>query len=427
MKEIQMTQAEISRADILSKIGQKKLTQRKAAEMLGLCERHVRRLYNRFQRIGLTSVVSQKRGKPSNHQLSKSLKARISELITIELYSGFGPTFMREKLQELHNIKASIETTRQIMIQNGVWEAHKKKCPVIHQQRKRRARCGELVQIDGSPHAWFENRGEPCVLISFVDDATGRTYGRFFHSETTKAYMIISKMYFLKYGRPLAFYCDKDSVFRINRPGCLKKEQITQFARACKELDIEIICANSASAKGRVERNHQTQQDRLIKELRIAEINSIDKANEFLDGFYWDLYNNKFAVAAASSIDAHRTLLPEHDLNKILSRKRQGKLSKNLEVQCDNVIYQVVLEKASRRLQKATVTIIKGLDGRIYIEHDGESLPFKIFSEQEAPGKIVSSKNIDTFFKEKKERKVLKNHPWKGTFHLKATKHETAV
>lgn len=412
-KEVTMTRPEISRGDIFSKISQKKITQRKAAEMLGLSDRHVNRLYAEFLEFGIDSLVSKKRGKSSNHQMPRGLKAQISELVTIDLYLGFGPTFMCEKLLERHGIQISVETTRKLMIENGMWQAHRKKRPVIHQQRKRRARCGELVQIDGSPHAWFEDRGDLCVLISFVDDATGRTYGRFFKSETTRAYMITARAYFSKYGRPLAFYSDKHSIFRINKPGCLKKELITQFGRACKELDIEPICANSPQAKGRVERNNQTQQDRLVKELRLAGLSTIDEANEFLDNVYWDAYNDKFAVLAESTNDAHRDVLQEQDLNKILSHKKQGTLSKNLEVQCDNVIYQITLEKPSRSLRKARVTIIKTIDRRVYIEHNGKNLPFKILCDQEMSGKMVDSKGLDSFFKEKKTRKVPHDHPWK--------------
>lgn len=412
MKEVYMSEPEISRGDIFSKISQNKITQQKAAEELGLSARHIRRLYVKFIKSGITSLVSQKRGKPSNHQLPDGLKALISELVTIELYSDFGPTFMCEKLEKLHGIKISVGTTRKLMIQNGVWKAHKKKRPVVHQQRKRRARRGELTQIDGSPHAWLEDRGDPCVLISFVDDATGRTYGRFFKSETTRAYMITARAYFSKYGRPLAFYSDKHSIFRINKPGCLKKELITQFGRACKELGIDIICAHSPQAKGRVERNNQTQQDRLVKELRLAGVSTIDEANDFLDSVYWDAYNDKFAVSPESPKDAHRGLLQEHDLNKILSHKKQGTLSKNLEVQCDNVIYQITLQNPSWNLRRAKVTIIKTIDGQVYIEHNGKNLSFKILCNQEMSGKIVNSKGLDRFFKEKKTRKVSHDHPW---------------
>lgn len=422
MKEVSMSETEISRADIFSKISQKKMTHKKAAEVLGLSDRHIRRLYAKFKKFGITSLVSQKRGKPSNHQLQAGVKIRASELITIELYEGFAPTFMCEKLKELHGINISVETTRKLMIQHGVWKAHKKRRPVIHQQRKRRARRGELIQIDGSPHAWFEDRGESCVLISFVDDATGRTYGRFFKSETTIAYMITARAYLIKYGRPIAFYSDKHSIFRVNKPGCLKKELITQFARACKELDIETICANSPQAKGRVERNNQTQQDRLVKELRLRGINTMDAANEFLESAYWDNYNEKFAIIPESPKDAHRELLQKHDLKKILSRKTLGILSKNLEVQCDNVIYQIVVKNPSWSLRGAKVTIIQGIDGEVYIEHNGKDLPFTVFSKQPACGKIIDPKGIDTFFREKTVRCVSDNHPWKQQGRAEARK-----
>lgn len=419
MEEIRMTQAEISRADIFSKISQKKLTQRKAAEMLELCERHVRRLYSRFQNTGLTSLVSQKRGKPSNHQLSKSLKARISELITIELYSGFGPTFMCEKLKEIHNIKVSIETTRQIMIQNGVWKAHKKKCHVIHQQRKRRARCGELVQIDGSLHAWFEDRDEKCALIPFIDDATGKTFGRFFPSETTLAYMIVLKEYILKYGIPLALYSDKHGIFRINAPNCVKKEALTQFGRACKELGIELICANTPQAKGRVERANQTHQDRLIKEMRIAKIINIKGGNKFLDT-YWDQHNTKFSVPPANNNDAHRAIPSGMDLDKILCEKYLRKISKNFEIQFDNIIYQLPEGKRPQGIFKAEITVIKKLDGSISFEYKGKGLPFVNFSKQVYNGKEVGSKELDNIFQKRKKVIPSKNHPWRQQVHNKA-------
>jgi len=403
-KEIIMTQPEISRGDIFSEISQKKLTKRKAAELLGLSERHVSRLYAEFLNFGIVSLASKQRGQPSNHQLPAGLKAQLSELVTIELYQGFGPTFMCEKLHERHGIEISIETTRKLMIQNDVWISHKKKRPVASSTKE--------INTQGSPHAWFEDRGDPCVLISFVDDATGRTYGRFFKSETTRAYMVTARVYFSKYGRPLAFYSDKHAIFRINRPGCLKKDLITQFGRACKELEIEPICANSPQAKGRVERNNQTQQDRLVKELRLEGVNTIDGANKYLDEVYWGKYNNQFAASPESSKDAHRKLLQEHNLKKILSSKKQRTLSKNLEVQCDNVIYQIVQKNPSRYLQRAKVTIIKTIEGEIYIEHNGKNLPFKVFSQQEYSGKIVDPKKIDTFFKEKKKTKVSFSHPW---------------
>ncbi len=413
-KEINMTNHELSRADIFSDISHEKITQAEAARVLNISFRHLQRLYSSYKKLGIMSLVSKQRGKPSNHQLSPIVKARVSELVTTELYKGFRPTFMCEKLHELHGIKISVETTRQLMIANGVWEANKKKRPVIHQQRKRRARFGELNQIDGSPHTWFEDRGDPCVLINFVDDATGLTYGNFFKAETTKAYMITVKKYIKKYGRPLAFYPDKHSIFRINKPGCVKAELITQFGRACKELDIELICANSPQAKGRVEKNNSTQQDRLVKELRLAGINTIKEANVFLDNIYWDKFNAKFVIQPEIKMDAHREILPEHDLDKILCYKEHRILSKNLELQYKNIIYQIILEKPSWELRRAKVMVIECLGGEIYIEYKGKYLPFKIHSQQEFNGNEVNSKEMDRFLKKKKNRKVPSHHPWKS-------------
>jgi hypothetical protein len=411
-EEVSMTKREISKGDVLLEVSRNQISKTKAARILGMSVRHLRRLYAEFKKVGINSLISQQRGKPSNHQLPRNLKVRVIELVTCEMYKDFGPTFMCEKLKEIHDIVICPETTRQIMIQNGVWKAHKKKSPVIHQQRKRRARFGELTQVDGSPHAWFEDRGDPCVLIVFIDDATGQTYGKFFEAETTEAYMKTANEYIMKYGRPLAFYSDKHGIFRINRPGCLKKELLTQFGRACEELDIELICANSPQAKGRVERSNQIQQDRLVKELRLANISTIEEANDFLPK-YWEALNKKFSVAPESKEDAHRKVSSEHDLDKILCYKSVRTISKNLEVQYNNIVYQIALEKPSWILRRAKVTVIETLEGRIYLVHKGRYLPFKIHFQQQCKGNEVNAKEIDRFLKIHKKRIVTNNHPWR--------------
>ena len=391
---VNMTEQEVTRANVLSGICQGKITQKNAAEVLGMSLRHIQRLHASFLEHGIIILISKQRGKSSNHRLPSIIKARVLELVTCEIYSGFGPTLMCEKLEQLHQITISRETTRYLMIESGVWEVNKKRRPVIHQQRKRRARCSELIQLDGSPHLWFEDRGDPCCLIVLIDDATGLTYAKFFESETTKAYMEIVTKYITSYGRPLAFYPDKFSVFRINKPGCLKKDLVTQFGRDCKELDIELICANSAQAKGRVERVNQTLQDRLVKEMRLAGISSIEEGNRFLPNFLKG-FNKKFMVAPRDKNNAHRVLLPEQNLERILCIKSERKVTKNLEIQYNNKIYQIIPEKPSRSLIKACVTVLERLDGQISIEHQGRQLPFKLFSEQEANGEVINSKEID--------------------------------
>ncbi len=422
--EISMTKRELDRAKILIEISQKKLSRVKAADALGLSVRQLYRLYAAFLIGGVAVLVSRQRGKRSNHQLSPLTKARILELVTCEKYDGFKPTFMSEKLELLHGIKVSPETTRQLMIESGVWKANHKKRPVIHQQRKRRARWGELVQIDGSPHAWFEDRGDPCVLIVFIDDATGLTYGKFCISETTENYMIVTWEYIIKYGRPLALYSDKHGIFRVNLPGSTKKESITQFGRALKELDIALICANSPQAKGRVERANSTLQDRLVKELRLAGISNIEDANKYLKEKYWDIHNKKFSALPEDRRNAHREILLEHDLSKIFSMQSYRKVSKNCELQYNNTIYQIVQKGPSRSLYKAQVTVIEGYGGSVIIEYKGRVLPSRELEKQEYKGKEIDQKDIDRFLNEVKARKIPHCHPWKHTKALQKVKEQ---
>lgn len=409
---VYMTTKELNRLEILRKVHEKRLTQGKAAVQLGLSIRQVQRLCKSLIDEGVKGITSKRRGSPSNHQLPKSKVARVKELVTCESYDGFGPTLMNEKLSELHGIRVSIESTRQIMIEVGVWSAKNQKRPVIHQQRLRRARSGELVQIDGSPHAWFEDRGDPCDLLVFIDDATGRTFGRFVPSETCIGYMITLREYIKKYGRPLALYSDKHGIFRINRPGYTRKDNLTQFGRALKELEIDLICANSPQAKGRVERANQTLQDRLVKEMRLRGIDNIEDANVFLDS-YWEMHNNKFVKQPQSNEDVHRKMPSEGDLERILCEKFERKISKNLEVQFQNTIYQLKQTERTNGLARATVTVYKKFDGEVVFERKGRLLLFKEYFKQETNGSEVSSKELNYHFKKPTGGKPGKYHPWK--------------
>jgi transposase len=351
-----MSGKSIKYLEVLERIKGEKITQKLAAKELNISVRQVYRIYQKFQKEGAGGFLSKKQGKPSNHQLPKIVKARVLELVTCEKYRGFGPTFMNEKLSELHSINISIETARRLMIECGAWHPNLKKRPVVHQQRTRRSRLGELTQIDGSPHLWFEDRGDSCCLIVFVDDATGRTFGRFFKTETCIAYMTTLAEYRLKYkGLPNCLYSDKHGIFRINMPNCVNKEQLTQFGRICKELGMGLICANSPQAKGRVERMNLTQQDRLVKELRLANICNIEDANEFLKT-YWDRFNEKFNVAPMNPEDSHLDPLSDADFYEILCFKETRTITKNLEIQYKNTIYQVV-NKHSKGLYRGSVTL----------------------------------------------------------------------
>ena len=409
---VYMTQKELDRVKVLMKVSEKKLKQTQAAIELNLSLRQVQRLCKLYKTQGIAAIASKKGGKASNRKLPESIRVQVSDVIVGALYVGFGPTLMSEKLEELHGIKISRESVRQLMIENETWSVVKEKRPVIHQQRQRRARSGELVQIDSSPHAWFEDRGERCNLLVFIDDATGRTYGKFFESETTAGYMQMMFEYIKLYGKPLVLYSDKHAIFRINSGDSTRKDNFTQFGRALKELDIGLIYANSPQAKGRVERANQTLQDRLIKEMRLAGISTMEEANKFLDSF-WDKYNKRFSVLPRCSEDAHRKIGTEVDLSKILCMKQERTVSKNLEFQFENEIYQIMLEKPCKSLIRAKITAIRRLDGSLFFEYQGKSLPVRKYAEQQSFGPEVSSKELEYYFQKRNTRKVPESHPWR--------------
>lgn len=405
-----MTKKELYRAEILVQVRDKRLTQEKAAIKLNISLRHLERLFQAFREHGAHALASKKRGKASNNKMPKAKRDAIIEIVTRKIYEGFRPTLMCEKLEELHSIKASKETIRQIMTECGAWWPRKEKRPVIHQQRMRRARRGELVQADGSLHAWLEDRGPKCNLTTFIDDATGQTHGKFSDTETTAAYLQVLFEYIKLYGVPEALYSDKHGIFRINQGNSTKKENFTQFGRVLHELDIVQIYANSPQAKGRVERSNSTLQDRLIKEMRLAGISSIDEANRFLDKF-WPKYNKQFAKVPASKENAHRALKANVDLNKVVCEQEQRVITKNLEFHFENVIYQIESEKPSKKLIGAKVTICKHIDGTLVFEFEGNPIRVKKYGEQLA-GREVSVKEIERFLKGHQQRKLDRNHLW---------------
>jgi transposase len=269
----------------MQRLEEKRLKQREAAEILGISERHVRRLLRNYRRDGERGLMSKRRGKPSNNRLAREVVAKARDLI-YERYHDFGPTLAQEKLLEIHGLKISRESVRRLMIAEGLWKPKKVKRMPVHQMRPRRACLGELVQIDGSPHAWFEDRGPKCSLLVFIDDATGRLMELFFTPvESTFSYFAATRRYLDNHGLPVAFYSDKDSIFKVNSKNALSGSGMTQFGRAMQNLAIELICANTPQAKGRVERAIETLQDRLVKELRLRDISTIEAANAYAPEF----------------------------------------------------------------------------------------------------------------------------------------------
>lgn len=255
-----MSQPELSRLEVIQRVKRKTLKQRQAAELLSVSVRQVKRLCRAYQAGGASALISRQRGRPSNNRLPEKTTKKARQLLRTR-YHDFGPTLATEKLA-IEGVSLSVETVRQLLMAEGLWQPRRARRAVIHQLRERRARLGELVQIDGSPHDWFEGRAPKCTLLVFVDDATSRLmHLQFVEAETTFNYFAAVRSYITCFGKPLAFYSDKFSVFRVNIPNALSGTGLTQFGRGMKELEIELICAHSPQAKGRVERANQTLQD----------------------------------------------------------------------------------------------------------------------------------------------------------------------
>ncbi len=413
MELLEMSKKEVSRLSIMEQIKAKKITQKKASEILGLRERQIRRLWKNYQEKGASGLISKRRGKPSNNRLSPKTRQASIDLLHSH-YADFGPTFAHEKLVEQHGLALSASSVRQIMIADGLWKPRKVRKIVTHQMRERRACFGELVQIDGSPHPWFEERAPSCTLLVFIDDATGWLGElRFVESESFFSYAQASRAYFQRQGKPVAFYSDKHGIFRVNQPSVGAGESLTQFGRAMQELDIAIICANTPQAKGRVERVNLTLQDRLVKEMRLRNISSMKAGNAYLPEFAQD-FNRRFAVAPRSQHDAHRTLLAQDDLDQILTWQETRTLSKNLTIQFRKIVYQIQTQRPTYALRKATVTVCLNAEKEITIHYKDKKLDYTVFKKQAKQSEVLTSKEIPLKLnKIRKPCKPAPDHPWR--------------
>lgn len=359
----------------LEQVKSKSITLVMAAKFVQLSYRQVKRLWKIYKTLGIEGLISKKRGKPSNRRIPEQHRAEIARIIS-DKYQDFKPGLAAEKLEELDGIVLSSETVRQIMIEYKIWFPRKGKGPV-HPRRERRACVGELLQTDASHHLWFEDRGPKCHLYIIVDDATSAiTGGHFELEETTEGYFKLFQPYFEKNGLPISIYSDKRGVFKVNQG---KKNGITQFGRAMKELGVEIIYAHSAPAKGRVERTFETLQDRLIREMRLQNISTIEEGNAFIRTFLAK-HNLKYSVAPKSLYNAHSPLKINKPLKYILCSKYKRIVSKNLEVNYGNKIYQIISDKTTHHLRKMEIDVIETLDGEILLEHRGEKIKFREYN-----------------------------------------------
>lgn len=394
----------------------KRITQAQAAEHLAVTVRQVKRLWRAYQAGGAKALVSKRRGQPSNHQLDPDVTTQALTLIG-QHYADFGPTLAHEKLTEVHHLALSVETVRRLMIAADHWQPQRAKKAVLHQLRERRPRRGELVQLDGSPHAWFEDRGPACSLLVYIDDATGELLELFFApSETTFSYFAATRRYLERHGRPVAFYSDKHSIFRLTSTTATTGTGLTQFGRAMTELDIEIICANSPQAKGRVERANQTLQDRLVKELRLRGLGDRDAGNAYLPEFLTD-FNRRFARPPAHPVDAHRPLLATHSLARIFTLQTPRTVSQNLTVQHDKRVYQLSQPKGTRAFRGAQVLVCEDAQGQITLEYKSRSLAYTLYQQQVQQAQVVPSKLLASAVEAAQHKqtapKPAANHPWR--------------
>jgi transposase len=371
---VMMSERELNRVEILAQVEDGRLTVDNAANLLDLTRRQVFRLLKRYRTGGAAAIRHAARGRPPNNRIHTAKRDYALSVIR-ESYTDFGPTLASEMLVDHHGFKVSRETVRKWMVEDGLWLSRKERRR-FHQPRLRRECFGELIQIDGSEHRWFEDRGNPCTLLVFIDDSTSTLMElRFVTSESTFSYFEALESYLLKHGRPVAFYSDKHSVFRVARPS-KHMSGLTQFGRALVELNIEILCANSSQAKGRVERANRTLQDRLVKELRLACISSIEDGNAFLEGFV-GRYNARFAKAPARTDNLHRALNVEPDrLAEIFCLRDKRYVSKDLTLKYDRKRIRLEVKDLTRGLVGKYFDTYEFPDGRIRVRAKGIALPF---------------------------------------------------
>jgi transposase len=400
--DITMSIKEVGQIEIFEKLVRREIKQKRAATALGLSVRQVKRKLERYKLEGAKSLVHKAKGRVSNRKVNQKILDEAMDEIR-EKYHDFGPTLAHEKLVENHSFSGSLSLVRQEMIKEKIWKPKKRRKAHVHQLRERRACFGELLQLDGSPHDWFEGRNERCNLNVGIDDATGKAMFWFSSTETTQDYFELLEKYFAKYGLPLAIYVDRNSIFKINNPGNLefKKpssdsrfEGLTQFSRAMKELGVELIFANTPQAKGRVERVNSTLQDRLVKEMRLKNISNIKEANQFMLTFT-KKFNQKFGAKPKSKVDIHRKIFKEIDLTRILCVKETRLLSKNLTFQYNNTIFQIQTKRSAYTMRKTRITICERYDGSVAVrDNKDRSLKYTCI-QKVAKQKTTSSKELN--------------------------------
>jgi len=377
-----MTQKDRDRLVVLKKAQKKLITQRQAAEELGVSERHVRRMLGKLKESGDGSVLHGLRGRTSHRKLRPELREQAVRILSQEVYRGFGPTLASEYLAKKHKVKIGREALRQLMMGAGLWRGRRQKIEAIHAWRQRRSSRGEMLQWDTSEHHWLEGRGPKLYLIHMIDDATSELTARFVEHDSTEQNMRLLGSYLERQGRPVAFYTDKASIFRTapkgrrDRPGeVLDTAELppTQIGRALAELGIAWIAAHSPQAKGRVERSFGTAQDRLVKGLRVAGARTLAQANAYLEQEFVPWWNQHLVVLPANPADAHRPLGPEHDLARTLCQVHTRQVANDYTLRFQGIRYQIRGGVRSG-LRGAVVRLEQRLDGSVAVAYQGRYL-----------------------------------------------------
>jgi len=402
-----MSQRELKKLHVIRSVIERRITQISAGEMLDRSDRQVRRIVKRVKAEGDVGIIHRLRGKPSNKALPISFKDKVRQLYR-DKYSDFGPLLASEKLFEIDKIKLSDETLRLWLLESGDWKK-RKKGRKHRKWRERKRHFGEMLQGDGSHHNWFEGRGPCCVMMGYIDDATGNVYARFYEYEGTWPAVDSFKRYVRKYGLPQSLYMDNHSTYRGRGKPSLDDElagrgPLSHFERGVVELGVNFIHADSPQAKGRIERLFKTFQDRLVKEMRLAGVRGIEDGNKFLEK-YLPVYNKRFRVEPAEKADMHRPLSKGNDLDAYLCKRTERTLRNDFTVAYGKKLCQVIsLTRAKRVIVEERIT------GRIIIRYNGKELEHRVITNR--PVKEVHERRV--IGKTRPLYTPPNRHPWRG-------------
>lgn len=412
---IEMSQSELVRLHVVRQFLDRRLRQKDAAEKLRLSIRQVRRIGVRVRSEGDRGVVHKLRGRISARRIPEKIRRKVLELYQSDYYD-FGPTLASEKLFERNGIRISDETLRKWLIAEGLLQ--KRKHEQHRRWRERKHRFGEMVQMDGSHHAWFEDRGPVCALMGYIDDATGVKYGRFYGYEGTLPALDSLKRYIKRYGIPGSVYLDRHSTYKSTAKPTIEQElrneeSMTHFKRAARELGIDVIHARSAPAKGRVERSFRTDQDRLVKELRLRQISTIEEANRFLEETYWAKHNARFSIQPLEAGDFHRAVPSGFDLDFVLCKRTEHPVRRDKTVVHKGRLYQLFGKDLTK-----WIVVEERVNGRLYIRSGKRFLEYKLIEKR--PEAVRELKPW------RPPRIPPRDHPWKQPFLIRRTMTEGA-